>query len=118
MKYRGPYYLQAYAWSAILSKRNVIGLGPVGGGKTLAYVAPIVSMLLKDCSQVRKDTLTMVQAKYLQVQSPPVVVLCSSWRNVKVFALFDDCSPCPFPGDAIQIFCSFLEVSSYFVLKS
>ena len=84
MKYRGPYYLQAYAWPAILARRNLVALGPIGGGKTLAYVAPIASMLLARKEYVNKTSLTKAQATYLQSQSPPVIVLCSSWKNVKV----------------------------------
>ena len=84
MKFRGPYCIQGCAWSAILARRSIVGLGPAGGGKTLAYVAPIVSMLLSNERQVNKSGLTKVQATYLQAQSPPVVVLCSTGRSVKV----------------------------------
>jgi len=88
MKFRGPLYIQGCAWSAILDKRSVVGLAPAGGGKTLAYVAPIVAMLLSNNRQMSKDGLTKVQAMYLQAHSPSVVVLCSTGRSVKVCDIY------------------------------
>ena len=92
MRYRGPFYLQAYSWPAILNKRNVVALAPPGGGKTLAYVAPIVSMLIsRQNNLLNKDNYNKAQATYLSSQSPPVIVLCSSWKNVEVNSESFDC---------------------------
>lgn len=83
MGFRGPYCLQAHVWSAILENRNVVGLAPAQGGKTLAYVAPLVSMLADREKRVTNN-LNRLQSTYLLNQSPTVIVLCSTRRNVKV----------------------------------
>ncbi|XP_076809852.1 putative ATP-dependent RNA helicase TDRD12 [Clavelina lepadiformis] len=99
LKYRGPYFIQSHAWAAILEGRNLVALAPSGGGKTLAYVAPLASSLhKKDNMFVDKTSLNQFEASFFTSKSPIVIVLCSTWKNVHMveqrFRLFLGCISC------------------------
>ncbi|XP_078484832.1 putative ATP-dependent RNA helicase TDRD12 [Ciona intestinalis] len=90
LRYRGPRSIQSYTWPAILDKRSLVALSPTSGGKTLAYVAPIVTMLQRRSVAPRTGKLNPIQAAFITLRSPSVVVLCSTWRKVQsVTDMFD-----------------------------
>lgn len=45
--FKDPSPIQQYAWPALLSKRDVVGISATGSGKTLAFSVPILHRLLK-----------------------------------------------------------------------
>nr|CAB3262317.1 uncharacterized protein LOC100179489 [Phallusia mammillata] len=83
LKFRGPTQVQAYVWPAIMEKRDVVALAPSGGGKTLAYVTPLVSILYQQHKTAQKNVINHAEGVLSSRQNPVIIVLCSSWKDIQ-----------------------------------
>ncbi|XP_060063128.1 uncharacterized protein LOC132543628 [Ylistrum balloti] len=69
-----PKFIQCYAWPALLRGRNVVGISPSGSGKTFAYLAPLLTDLLK-------------QANYKDIPAgngPYAIVMVPFWKSAQM----------------------------------
>jgi hypothetical protein len=65
MDIKDPMRIQTYAWPAIMRGQYTVLVGPPQSGKTLAYIIPVVSLMLTPdfCSEV--STTILVGVKWL-----------------------------------------------------
>ena len=62
-----------------------MALAPSGGGKTLAYVVPLVSLLRqRKVVEPVTSALHPMQSVHARRNGPVVLVLCSTWVSVQV----------------------------------
>ncbi|XP_069113789.1 putative ATP-dependent RNA helicase TDRD12 isoform X2 [Argopecten irradians] len=69
-----PKFIQCYAWPALLRGRNVVGIAPSGSGKTLAYLAPLLTDLLKPSNY--KDIPTG--------NGPYAIIIVPFWKSAQM----------------------------------
>ncbi|XP_064641374.1 uncharacterized protein LOC135496154 isoform X2 [Lineus longissimus] len=74
-----PTKIQSWCWPAILRGLNVIGIAPPRRGKTLAYMAPLATLILQ------KDSYTELPSG----NGPIAVILAGSWKSAML--IFDHC---------------------------
>ncbi|OWF35619.1 Tudor domain-containing protein 12 [Mizuhopecten yessoensis] len=69
-----PKFVQCYTWPALLRGRNVVGISPSGSGKTFAYLAPLLTDLLKPSNY--KDIPTG--------NGPYAIILVPFWKSAQM----------------------------------
>ncbi|XP_045104177.1 putative ATP-dependent RNA helicase TDRD12 isoform X2 [Portunus trituberculatus] len=67
--------LQAYTWPVIAKGNSVVIVGEKNCGKTMGYVVPLLSNVL--------DSWKLISERLSPGIGPVMVVVCSTWRNVK-----------------------------------
>nr|XP_039267274.1 uncharacterized protein LOC120342498 isoform X1 [Styela clava] len=70
-RYKGPRLIQAHAWPAIISHRDVLAIAPTSGGKTIAYLVPIVHMILRN------------KEHDIGSKQPIAVIVTADWSDVQ-----------------------------------
>ncbi|KAI6649787.1 ATP-dependent RNA helicase TDRD12 [Oopsacas minuta] len=74
LSFPGPTLVQAHAWPAILSGRDLLCISPTQSGKTLSYILPLLHRYL----------FTDECYEHLQAQSGPLIlVFCGSAREAE-----------------------------------
>ncbi|XP_033755165.1 putative ATP-dependent RNA helicase TDRD12 isoform X2 [Pecten maximus] len=69
-----PKFIQCYSWPALLRGRNIVGISPSESGKTFAYLAPLLTDLLKPTNY--KDIPTG--------NGPYAIIMVPFWKSAQM----------------------------------
>lgn len=83
-----PSAIQAQAWTAILSGKNVIAIGATGSGKTIAYLLPMVPHILANRQHGFVTALVLVPTRELAIQVSTVARSFRSLFGVSCYTVY------------------------------